>query len=237
MSIQFFAPRGADSQIVKLPTSLRRTVKWLPQIGDVFPDFTVETTQGRVRFWEWAEGSWIHLFSHPAARTPVCTTEIASIASFHAAWDLAGVKNLGLTGSTVEEQLVWHKEIKEIFGRKVNFPCAHDPEMQLSRLFGMMHAKESEAWPIRKSFLIDPSLHLRMIFEYPIYIGRRIDEVLRVVQALQLRDETGIATPSDWEEGDPVIVPDERTECELIAQFGAVSTRLSPYLRLVQPTQ
>lgn len=237
MSIQFFAPRGADKQIVQLPTSLRRTVKWLPKIGDLFPNFTVETTQGRLRFWDWAEGHWIHLFSHPAAFTPVCTTEIASIASFDAAWQAADVRNLALTGSPIEDQHLWHEEIESIFGQEVRFPCAYDRDLQLSHLFGMIHEKESEAWPIRKSFLIDPSLHLRMIFEYPVFVGRRTDEVLRVVKAMQLRDKTGVATPSDWEDGDPVIIPDERPETELVEEFGALSNRLSSYLRLVHPAR
>lgn len=235
MSVQFFAPRGADRQIVKLPKSLRRTVRWLPQIGDIFPDFTVETTQGRIRFWDWAEGHWVHLFSHPAARTPVCTTEVASIASYEPDWTATNVRNMALTGSSIEEQLLWQDEIAMVFGQQVRFPCAHDRDLQLSRLFGMVHEKESEIWPIRKSFLIDPSLHLRMSFEYPTFVGRRIDEVLRVIQALQLRDRTGIATPSDWEEGDQVIVPDDRPESEVVGEFGAISKRLSSYLRVVQP--
>lgn len=235
MSIQFFAPRGADNQLVRLPPALRRTVRWLPRIGDIFPDFNVETTQGSLKFWEWAEGHWVHLFSHPAAKTPVCTSEIASVASYSAAWKAANVKNLALTGSTLDEQTQWHADIARLFNVKVDFPCAHDPDLKLSRLFGMMHEKESEAWPIRKSFLIDPSQHLRMIFEYPIFIGRRTGEVLRVVHALQLRDRTGAATPSDWEDGDITIIPDDRSEAHVRKEFGAGSVRLSPYLRVVQP--
>ena len=101
----------------------------------------------------------------------------------------------------------------------------------------MMHEKEAEAWPIRKSFLIDPAMRLRMIFEYPIFIGRRTDEILRVLQALQMRDRTGAATPSDWEDGDITIIPDDRPEANVWRDFGANSTRLAPYLRVVQPTE
>ena len=236
MSIQFFAPRGADNQIVKLPSTLRRTVRWLPQIGDIFPDFNVETTEGPLNFWKWAEGHWVHLFSHPAANTPVCTTEIASIASYSAGWKAANVKNLALTGSTIEEQTQWHADIAQLFNVEVDFPCAQDTGLRLSKLFGMMHEKEAEAWPIRKSFLIDPSMRLRMIFEYPVFIGRRTDEIMRVLHALQMRDETGAATPSDWEDGDITIIPDDRPEAHVWRDFGANSTRLSPYLRVVQPT-
>jgi len=235
MSIQLFCPRGPGNEILRLPRTYRRSVKWLPQIGDIVPDFTVETTQGEIRFWEWASGSWVHLFSHPAAFTPVCTTEIASLASYAAAWEAGNVRILGLTGSTVPELQAWHDEIAATFQTEVSFPTAHDPGLALSRLFGMMHEKESRDWPVRKSFVIDPGLRLRMIFEYPIYVGRNTEEILRVIQALQLRAATGAATPSDWYNGDVAIIPDGMAEAEVQAHFGTSSTRLLRYLRLVLP--
>lgn len=233
MGVQFFTPRGPANEFVRLPNSLRRTVKWLPQIGDLFPDFSVETTQGPLRFWEWAEGSWVHLFSHPSAFTPVCTTELASIASYGDSWDRHNIKNLALTGSSLYEQAAWHEEITDLFDVEIDFPCAHDAGMRLSKLFGMMHLKESQEWPIRKSFLIDPAQQVRMIFEYPIFVGRNTEEVLRVARALQLRDQTGAATPADWYEGDMAIIPDQRSEAAVFQDFGAESTRLRPYLRVV----
>jgi len=235
MTIQFFSPRGPGNEILKLPRAYRRSVKWLPQIGDIVPDFTVATTQGELGFWEWASGSWVHLFSHPAAFTPVCTTEVASLASYDAAWDANNVKVLGLTGSTVPELKAWHQEIEEFFDTRVTFPTAHDPGLQLSRLFGMMHEKESQDWAIRKSFVIDPALRLQMIFEYPIFVGRNTEEILRVIQALQLRAKTGAATPSDWYSGDVAIIPDDVSEEEVWAHFGTTSTRLRKYLRVALP--
>lgn len=233
MSIQFFTPRGPRNELIKLPSALRKTVRWLPQIGDMFPDFSVETTQGDLKFWEWAEGSWVHLFSHPAANTPVCTTEMASIASLAGDWEAAGVKHLALSGSTLDEQRAWHGDIARLFGLEIGFPCAHDDKLQLTRLFGMIHDKESHDWPIRKSFLIDPGMHIRMIFEYPIFVGRNIEEMLRVLRALQLHARTGVATPADWQRGDMVIIPDNRSEAEVIRVFGTRSERLLPYLRVV----
>jgi len=235
MSIQFFTPRGPRNEILKLPNSLRRTVRWLPQIGDTFPDFTVETTQGILRFWDWAEGHWVHLFSHPAAHTPVCTTELVSIAASAEAWAACNTRHMALTGSTVADQIAWHEEIEALFDTEIDFPGAHDPGLQLARLFGMMHEKESSDWTIRKSFLIDPALRLQMIFEYPVYIGRNTEEILRVVKALQLRAETGAATPADWYGGDIAIVADDRCETEVVEVFGNQSMRLTPYLRVVSP--
>lgn len=235
MSIQFFTPRGPGNEVLRLPSALRRTVKWLPQIGDTFPDFTVETTHGTIRFWDWAEGHWVHLFSHPAARTPVCTTELVSIAASAEAWTANNTKHMALTGSTVADQIDWHEEIETLFQTEIDFPGAYDSRLQLSRLFGMMHDKESRDWPIRKSFLIDPALRLQMIFEYPVYIGRNTEEILRVVRALQLRSATGAATPADWYGGDIAIVASDRPEQEVIEHFGNGSVRLTPYLRVVSP--
>jgi peroxiredoxin (alkyl hydroperoxide reductase subunit C) len=98
----------------------------------------------------------------------------------------------------------------------------------------MMHDKESTAWPIRKSFLIDPALRVRLIFEYPFFVGRNIEEVLRTTRALQLHDETGAATPADWDQGDLVIIPDKRPEAEVLRQFQAESQHLTSYLRVVE---
>ena len=235
MAIQFFSPRGAHNEIIKLPTSFRRTVKWLPQIGDMVPDFTIETTQGVLRFWDWAEGSWVHLFSIPRAHTPVCTTEVVSIASCADAWEANNVKHLALTGSTVGEQIIWHDEIESVFKTPVNFPSAHDPGLRLSKLFGMLHEKQARDRSIRKSFIIDPAHRIGVVHEYPLFVGRNTEEILRTIKALQLRSDTGAATPADWYGGDVVVIPDDRPEDEVIAEFGTASVRLTPYLRVVSP--
>lgn len=235
MSVQFFTPRGPKNEMIRLSAAQRKTVRWLPQIGDVFPDFSVTTTQGPLRFWEWAEGSWVHLFSHPAALTPVCTTEMAAVADCGRESGQIRLKHLALSGSSIDDQLKWHDDIARLFGLTVDFPCGFDPGNQLSRLFGMMHDKESATWPIRKSFIIDPALHIRLIFEYPVFVGRNIEEVLRTVRALQVHDATGAATPADWDRGDLLIISDGRPEPEVRRQFCADSQNLTPYLRVVEP--
>jgi peroxiredoxin (alkyl hydroperoxide reductase subunit C) len=233
MTMQFFAPRGPMNEPLKLPTAYRRTVRWLPQIGDIFPDFSVETTQGPISLWDWADGSWVHLFSHPAAFTPVCTTELASFASFDQEWKRANVKLLGLTGSSVASQIRWHDEIEALFDLPITFPNAHDKGMHLARLFGMIHDHESLDWPIRKSFILDPVMRVQMIFEYPTFVGRNTEEILRVINALQMRAATGAATPADWQKGDMTIVPDTMTDGDALRVFGNEPRTLTPYLKVV----
>lgn len=235
MRVQFFAPRDANNKIIKVPASFRRTVKWLPQIGDVFPDFTIETTQGTLRFWDWAEGSWVHLFSIPRAYSPVCTTEMVSISSYGDAWTTNNVKHLALTGATVGEQIDWIDEIESVFQISVNFPCAHDPGLRLSQLFGMLHERQARDRSIRKSFIIDPAHRIRVIQQYPLFMGRNTEEILRTIKALQLRGESGVATPADWYGGDVLILADDRPEEDVVAEFGVTSVWLTPYLRVVSP--
>ena len=234
MRAQFFGPKDADGQTVSIPSALRRTVKWLPKIGDIFPSFAVDTTEGRLKFWEWAEGSWVFLFSHPAACTPVCTTELGTLAVFGDDFKKLGVKALGLTSSSVDDQLAWHADIEKLYNAPIWFPTAEDPNGQLAPLFGMCHEKEHATWPIRKSFVLDPQMRIRMIFEYPIYIGRSIEETLRVISALQESERTGAAIPADWYDGDSVIVLDNTPESEIVREYRARSKYLLPYLRMVK---
>lgn len=235
MAFQIFTPRDAVGRPIKLPTSLKRTVKWLPQIGDIVPDFTIETTKGMIQFWDWAEGSWVHLFSVPKAKSPVSTTFLASLASCADAWESSNVKNLALSRSTVSEQIAWHDEIEVIFRTSINFPGAYDHRAQLSRLLGMVHEKKSSEYGIHKSFIIDPAHRIGIIYEYPPLIGRNAEEILRVVKALQLGAASDVATPAGWYDGDLVLIPDDRPEENIIAEFGARSTYLTDYLRVVTP--
>lgn len=232
MGVQLFVPIGADGSIMRLPREYRRSVKWLPQIGDIFPNFSVNTTQGLLTFWPWAEGSWTLLFSHPAARTPVCTTELGAISVLEKDFAELGLKALGLTAAGLSEQSAWHREIEDLYGADVWFPTASDPAGELARLFGMRHEKEHPNHPIRKSFILDPQMRIRMIFEYPMFVGRSIEETLRVVDALQVREKTGASTPSDWCLGDAVIIPEDLPETAVLRHFGTRSRKVLPYLRV-----
>ena len=234
MGLVYFGTKAADGCTVDIPQAYRRTVKWLPKIGDIFPAFAVDTTQGHLNFWDWAEGSWVFLFSHPAACTPVCTTELGTLAAYGDDFKKLGVKALGITGSSVNEQLYWHADIEKLYDAPIWFPTAEDPGGQLASMFGMCHEKEHETQPIRKSFVLDPQMRIRMIFEYPIYVGRSIEETMRVISALQENERTGAAIPADWCDGDPVIVLDGTAETDVAREFHARSKYLLPYLRMVK---
>jgi len=189
------------SQVAKVPYRYSREVRWLPQIGDVVPDFNVDSTKGPISFHKFAEGNWVFLFSHPAAFTPVCTTEIASFATFAKDFEARGVKLLGISKSTIADQIRWHADIETIYDMHVTFPMIADEAGMLINLFGMLHNKQSPEWSIRKSIIIGPDLKIRMIFEYPILIGRSSDEMLRVIDALQTADTYNVATSADWRKG------------------------------------
>ncbi|MBV0913840.1 redoxin domain-containing protein [Rhodobacteraceae bacterium ASV31] len=206
----------------------------MPQLGDVFPDFTADTNAGPLHFFDWAEGHWTHLFSHPAARTPVCTTEVAALASAVPDFDERNVKLLGFTGSSTEDQESWHADIERLFDVNVDFPFVADEGCRMARKFGMLHDKQSATMPIRKSFILDPQMRIRMIFEYPIYIGRGTEEILRVIDSLQIMDKTGLAVPADWEEGDELLFTENMPDTAARQLYGDKFTRLTDYLAVVR---
>lgn len=230
--MQLFAPKSYDGTPIHLPKSSKRSVRWLPQIGDIFPNFQIASTDGPIEFWSWAEGSWILLFSHPEAKTPVCTTELGELASNQAEFKATGAKVLGLSPSPINVQQEWHSDIEAIYNAKVWFPTASDPNGELASLFGMKHRHEHPDAPIRKSFILDPQLRIRVIFEYPVCVGRSVEETIRVIQALKMHDDTGFAIPSDWYEGDPLVVPSELADADVMTLVGSPPVIVLPYLRM-----
>ena len=218
MTIQFFAPRFWDGSIMKLPNTYRRKVRWLPEIGDIFPNFHLVSTHGPIEFWDWAEGNWTYLFSHPAARTPVCTTELGSIAANGKDFANLGVKALGLSGSSIEDQQLWHREVEELYGHDVWFPTGQDESGDLLDLFGACHAREAEGFPIRKSFILDPQMRIRMIFEYPIHIGRSAD-----LARLPVRRGGDARVRNDFQT--PVVLPARRGRLPALAPRAAPARR------------
>ncbi|KAA9007823.1 redoxin domain-containing protein [Histidinibacterium aquaticum] len=201
MSVQFFSGSSRHGGRIKLPMSYRRTAKWLPQIGDIFPDFTTRSTKGKIDFHEWAEGSWVVLFSHPAAFTPVCTTEIAGFALAEPDFQQRNTKLISMSRSALHVQKHWLKDIESLFGIQVGFPMLEDETGHFSKTFGMIHPHENDQHSIRKTFIIDPALKVRMIMEYPLFVGRGTDEILRVIDALQVQDEFSVGVGGDWQKG------------------------------------
>lgn len=233
MSMQIFTGRGHNGEVVRLPLAYRKNVKWLPQLDDIFPDFTTETTDGPVRFYDWAEGHWTLLFGHPGAFTPICSTELAGFAAAAQDFDLRGVKLMAISNDGVAELRAWRADVESIFEVSIGFPSASDPTHILASAFGMIHPKQSEACAIRKTFLIDPQLRLRMIFEYPRAVGRSTDELLRVIDALQAHDRYELGTPADWQPGDDMLVPPDRSAAETRKIYGDRMCSVRDYLNVV----
>lgn len=187
---------------IEVPASYRTTTKWIPRIGDVFPNFQAQTTQGPLTFHPFAENGWTVFFSFARAHTPVCTSELRGLAAAQDDFDALGVKLLGISRDDTERQQAWLDEIESGLGRKVAFPLVSDRSARLVRTMGMIHPRQDPALTIRKTVILDPALRVRMIFEYPILIGRSTEELLRTVEALQAQERHRVALPADWMPGE-----------------------------------
>jgi len=185
----------------------------LPLIGDRAPEFRAKTTQGEINFPKDFEGSWVVFFSHPADFTPVCTTEFMTFASMQEEFTKRNCKLLGLSIDSIYAHIAWLRTIYEKIEYKgmrnleITFPVIEDLKMEVSRLYGMLQPGASTTQAVRAVFIIDPKGIVRAILYYPLSNGRDINEILRLVIALQTSDEYGVATPANWRPGDDVIVP------------------------------
>lgn len=202
-------------------------------IGDIAPDFSADTTTGPISLHDWADGSWVFFFSHPADFTPVCTTEMGMTARLSAEFDQRNCKPLGLSTDTVEEHLAWVKDVNETQGVTLTFPIVADPDLVIARLYDMIHPGQSETAAVRSVFIIDPDHKIRLTMTYPMNVGRNFDEILRVIDGLQLADRMVIATPANWRPGDKVIIPPSIDDATAHEQFPQGFAAIKPYLRLV----
>ncbi len=183
----------------------------MPRIGDDAPDFTATTTHGQLRLSEFAEGKWVVLFSHPADFTPVCTTELSGFAKRKQEFEALNTKLIGLSIDSIHSHLAWVNNVREKTGVYLDFPIIADLDMKVAKLYGMLQPNESETAAVRAVFFIDPYLKIRLIMYYPLNVGRNMDEILRVLEALQVSDEHKVALPLNWKKGDQVIVPPPKT--------------------------
>jgi peroxiredoxin (alkyl hydroperoxide reductase subunit C) len=183
----------------------------LPRIGEPAPDFEAETTLGNIRLEDF-RGSWLILFSHPADFTPVCTTEFVGFAQIHDELRELGVELMGLSIDSGYAHIAWIRNMEEKFGVKIKFPVIADLDRKVATLYGMIMPGESKTETSRCVFLIDPNGVLRAMIYYPLTTGRNMQEILRVIKALQTTDEHQVATPANWQPGDPVIVPPPKTQ-------------------------
>ncbi len=183
----------------------------MPRIGDDAPDFEALTTHGNLKFSEFAEGKWVVLFSHPADFTPVCTTELSGFAKRKQEFEALNTKLMGLSIDSIHSHLAWVNNVHEKTGVYLDFPIIADIDMKVAKLYGMLQPNESETAAVRAVFFIDPYLKIRLIMYYPLNVGRNMNEILRVLEALQVSDKHKVAMPLDWKKGDKVIVPPPKT--------------------------
>lgn len=204
------------------------------RLGDTAPDFSIDTTKGKINFHEWIGDSWCFFFSHPADFTPVCTTEMGRTAQLAQEFAARNVKPLGLSTDTVEEHMKWIEDVNDTQNTTLEFPIVADPDLKVSEMYDMIHPGESATAAVRSVFIIDPNKKIRLTLTYPMSVGRNFDEILRVIDALQLNDSAKVATPADWRKGDKVIIPPSISNEAAKDIFPQGWEEIRPYLRLTK---
>ena len=204
------------------------------QLNDLAPDFTQDSTEGPLNFYDWAGDSWVVLFSHPKDFTPVCTTELGAAAKLKPEFDRRGVKIIGLSVDASDSHAGWSRDIEETQGARLNFPLIADHDRKVSDLYGMIHPKASDTFTVRSVFVIDPARKVRLTLTYPASTGRNFDEILRVVDSIQLTDKHTVATPVNWKHGEDVIIVPSVSNEAAKALFPAGWDEKKPYLRYVK---
>jgi len=184
----------------------------MPRIGDLAPDFEAETTHGMKKLSTDYKGKWVILFSHPADFTPVCTTEFVAFSEIYPELQKRNVDLIGLSIDSNYSHIAWVRRIKEKLGVDIPFPIIADLKMEVANKFGMIHPSESTTAAVRAVFVIDPERVLRAIIYYPLNAGRNMQEILRLIDALQTADKHSVALPANWKPGDKVIVPPPSTQ-------------------------
>lgn len=209
------------------------------QLGDTVPNFTQQSTEGEIDFYDWAGDSWVILFSHPADFTPVCTTELGQVARLQSEFAKRNVKTLALSVDDLDSHAEWVKDIEETQQVEVNYPLLSDADRAVSDLYGMIHPNANDTLTVRSVFIIDPNKKLRLTLTYPASTGRNFSELLRVIDSLQLTDKFSVSTPVDWKQGEEVVIsPKIQDPEELASRFPEGYRTVKPYLRLTpQPNE
>jgi thioredoxin-dependent peroxiredoxin len=211
-------------------------------IGSTAPDFEADTTRGKIKFHDWIGNSWAILFSHPKDFTPVCTTELGYMAKLKPEFDKRNVKVIGLSVDPVDSHAKWEGDIKETQGTAVNYPMIGDPDLKVSRAYGMLPADTAggstgrtaaDNQTVRNVFVIGPDKKIKLIIAYPMTTGRNFDEVLRVIDSLQLTAKHRVATPVNWKQGEDVIIAGSVSDDEAKKIYPQGWKAPKPYLRIV----
>jgi thioredoxin-dependent peroxiredoxin len=204
------------------------------KLSDVVPDFTQDSTEGPIRFYDWAGDSWVVLFSHPRDFTPVCTTELGAVAKLKPEFERRGAKVLGLSVDPVGSHADWAKDIEETQGTALNFPLIADHDRKVSALLDLIHPNASDTTTVRTVLVIDPAKKLRLTLTYPASTGRNFQEILRTIDSLQLTDRHKVATPANWQQGEDVIIVPSVDNEGARALFPDGWDEQKPYLRIVR---
>jgi thioredoxin-dependent peroxiredoxin len=201
------------------------------RLGDEAPDFSADTTDGRVNFHEWKKGKWAVLFSHPRDFTPVCTTELGAVAKLKNEFDKRNTNVIGLSVDPVDSHMKWAGDIKDVTGAELNFPLIADPDKSIANAYDMIHPNASDTATVRSVFIIGPDNKVKLTLTYPASTGRNFAELLRVIDSLQLTSQHQVATPADWQAGEDVIIVPAVSDEDANKRFpGFVAKK--PYLRV-----
>jgi thioredoxin-dependent peroxiredoxin len=201
------------------------------RLGDIAPDFTAQTTEGQINFHEWLGDKWGVLFSHPADFTPVCTTELGTVAKLKPEFDKRNTKVIALSVDPIQSHEAWVHDINETQKTTVNFPIIADPDFKVAKLYDAIHPEVSDKFTVRSVYIIGPDKKLKLSITYPASTGRNFDEIIRVIDSLQLTAKYSVATPADWKHGEDVVVaPAIKTE-DIAVKFPKGHKVIKPYLR------
>jgi len=211
------------------------------RIGDEAPNFQAQTTEGPIDFHKWIGDKWAILFSHPKDFTPVCTTELGTMARMKPEFDKRNTKIIGLSADPVDDHKRWAKDIEETQGSAVNYPMIGDNDLKVAKLYDMLPASESgdgkrtaaNNATVRTVFVIGPDKKIKLMLFYPMTTGRNFDEILRIVDSLQLTSRHKVATPANWKQGQEVIIAGSVSDDDAKKQYPAGWKAPRPYLRIV----
>lgn len=201
------------------------------QLGDTAPDFTAETTAGKINLYDYLGDGWGILFSHPADFTPVCTTELGKTALLQKEFEKRNTKVLAVSVDPLDKHHGWTKDINETQNCHVEFPIIADEDRTVATLYGMIHPNASTTATVRSLFIIGPDKKIKLIILYPASTGRNFNEVLRVLESLQLTSDYAVSTPADWEKGEDVIISNAISNEDAKVKFPKGVREVKPYIR------
>ncbi len=204
------------------------------RLGDDAPNFTAETTDGTVDFYDWKGDSWAVLFSHPKDFTPVCTTELGRVAALKPEFDRRNVKVIGLSVDPLDSHNAWKQDIADVTGSELNFPLIDDSDKKVADLYDLIHPNASDTTTVRSVFVVGPDNKVKLTLTYPASTGRNFDELLRVIDSLQLTANHKVATPADWSQGEDVIIVPAVSDEEAKERFPNGWEAKKPYLRVTK---